>query len=238
MLYPFSALLARMKYITRWSLMHSTRAESLSEHTCDTALLAHMLCLIARRYTGTPCRPKTVAVAALYHDAPEIITGDMPTPVKYSSPTLRDAYKALETESVRCMTGLLPDELSEELSPFISGELLTAEEKRLLKAADRLSALIKCTEEQRSGNHEFDAALAQQKAALQAMHCPEADWFIEHCLPCYTQNLDELTRQQEYSPYGNGTSRTSSGSMPALRCSSKTASISSSRSSRWVRVQQ
>ena len=180
MLYPFSALLARMKYITRWSLMHSTRAESLSEHTCDTALLAHMLCLIARRYTGTPCRPKTVAVAALYHDAPEIITGDMPTPVKYSSPTLRDAYRALETESVRCMTGLLPDELSEELSPFISGELLTAEEKRLLKAADRLSALIKCTEEQRSGNHEFDAALAQQKAALQAMHCPEADWFIEH----------------------------------------------------------
>ena len=155
-----------------------------------------MLCLIARRYTGTPCRPKTVAVAALYHDAPEIITGDMPTPVKYSSPTLRDAYKALEAESVRCMTGLLPDELNEELFPFISGELLTAEEKRLLKAGERLSALIKCMEEQRIGNHEFDAALAQQKAALQTMHCPEADWFIEHCLPCYTQNLDELTGQQ------------------------------------------
>ena len=92
-LYPFSALLARMKYITRWSLMHSTRPESLSEHTCDTALLAHTLCLIARRYTGTPCRPKTVAVAALYHDAPEIITGDMPTPIKYYAPEIRDAYK-------------------------------------------------------------------------------------------------------------------------------------------------
>ena len=195
MLYPFSALLARMKYITRWSLMHSTRAESLSEHTCDTALLAHMLCLIARRYTGTPCRPKTVAVAALYRDAPEIITGDMPTPVKYANHALRDAYKALEAESVRSMTGLLPEELGEEISPFISGELLTAEEKRLLKAADRLSALIKCMEEQRSGNHEFDAAFAQQKAALEAMHCPEADWFMAHCLPCYTQNLDELTRQ-------------------------------------------
>ncbi len=195
MLYPFSALLARMKYITRWSLMHSTRAESLSEHTCDTALLAHMLCLIARRYTGTPCRPKTVAVAALYHDAPEIITGDMPTPVKYANHALRDAYKALEAESVRSMTGLLPEELGEEIFPFISGELLTAEEKRLLKAADRLSALIKCMEEQRSGNHEFDAAFAQQKAALEAMHCPEADWFMAHCLPCYTQNLDELTRQ-------------------------------------------
>ena len=195
MLYPFNALLARMKYITRWSLMHSTRAESLSEHTCDTALLAHMLCLIARRYTGTPCRPKTVAVAALYHDAPEIITGDMPTPVKYANHALRDAYKALEAESVRSMTGLLPEELGEEISPFISGELLTAEEKRLLKAADRLSALIKCMEEQRSGNHEFDAAFAQQKVALEAMHCPEADWFMAHCLPCYTQNLDELTRQ-------------------------------------------
>ena len=153
MLYPFNALLARMKYITRWSLMHSTRAESLSEHTCDTALLAHTLCLIARRYTGTPCRPKTVAVAALYH------------------------------------------ELAEEVAPFLTGELLTAEEAKLLKAADRLSALVKCLEEQRSGNHEFDAALAQQKAALEAMHCPEADWFIAHCLPCYTQNLDELTRQ-------------------------------------------
>ena len=124
-LYPFSALLARMKYITRWSLMHSTRPESLSEHTCDTALLAHILCLIARRYTGTPCRPKTVAVAALYHDAPEIITGDMPTPVKYSSPGLRDAYKALETESVDSMTRLLPPELAEEVSPFITGSLLT-----------------------------------------------------------------------------------------------------------------
>ncbi len=194
MLYPFSALLARMKYITRWSLMHSTRAESLSEHTCDTALLAHMLCLIARRYAGTPCRPKTVAVAALYHDAPEIITGDMPTPVKYANHALRDAYKALEAESVRSMTGLLPEELGEEISPFISGELLTAEEKRLLKAADRLSALIKCMEEQRSGNHEFDAALTQQRAALEAMHCPEADWFMARCLPCYTQNLDELTK--------------------------------------------
>ena len=145
MLYPFNALLARMKYITRWSLMHSTRA--------------------ARRYTGTPCRPKTVAVAALYHDAPEIITGDLPTPVKYHSATLRDAYNAMERESVASMTAMLPEELAEELTPFLTGNLLTAEEAKLLKAADRLSALIKCLEEQRSG------------------------------LPCYTQNLDELTRQ-------------------------------------------
>ena len=108
MIYPFNALLARMKYITRWSLMHSVRAESLSEHTCDTALIAHTLCLIARRYTGTPCRPKTVTVAALYHDASEIITGDMPTPVKYRSDVLRDAYKAIERESAAAMASMLP----------------------------------------------------------------------------------------------------------------------------------
>ena len=92
------------------------------------------------------------------------------------------------------MAALLPPELQEEVSPYITGDLLTAEERRLLKAADRLSALIKCMEEARSGNHEFDAALAQQQRALADMACPEADWFIEHCLPCYTQNLDELTR--------------------------------------------
>jgi 5'-deoxynucleotidase len=197
MVYPFSALLGRMKYITRWSLMHSVRSESLSEHTCDTALIAHMLCLIARRYTGTPCRPKTVAVAALYHDAPEIITGDMPTPVKYKNTGLRDAYKALERESMLTMASLLPEELNEEVMPYLSGDLLTREEHRLLKAADRLSALIKCMEETHCGNHEFEAALCQQKKALEEMHCPEADWFMEHLLPCYTQNLDELTVQNK-----------------------------------------
>ena len=196
--YPFSALFSRMKYITRWSLMRSTRAESLSEHTADTAMLAHTLCLIGKSCTGTGAalRPEVVATAALYHDAPEILTGDMPTPVKYANHALRDAYKALETESVDSMTRLLPPELAEEVSPFITGSLLTAEEKRLLKAADRLSALVKCMEEQRSGTHEFDAALRQQREALEGMHCPEADWFMAHCLPCFTQNLDELTRSE------------------------------------------
>ena len=150
---------------------------------------------IARRFNVT-AKHSIEKMAALYHDAPEIITGDMPTPVKYSSPGLRDAYKALEAESVASMTRLLPPELAEEVSPFISGSLLTAEEKRLLKAADRLSALVKCMEEQRSGNHEFDAALRQQQEALEGMHCPEADWFMAHCLPCFTQNLDELTRSE------------------------------------------
>ena len=92
------------------------------------------------------------------------------------------------------MAAMLPPELSAEVTPYISGGILTAEERRILKAADRLSALIKCMEEANAGNREFDAALRQQQKALEQMHCPEADWFMEHCLPCYTQNLDELTR--------------------------------------------
>ena len=167
--YPFSALFSRMKYITRWCLMRSTRPESLSEHTADTAMLAHTLCLIGRHCTGTgvALRPEVVATAAIYHDAPEILTGDMPTPVKYKNDALRTAYKAVEHESARVMASLQPEELQ---------------------------AVIKCIEEDRGGNREFEAAYAQQMAALHAMHSPEAEYFIEHMLPCYEQNLDELTR--------------------------------------------
>lgn len=194
--YPFSALLGRMKYITRWALMRCNRTETLSEHTADTALLAHQLCLIAKHCTGTGAalRPDVVATAALYHDAPEILTGDMPTPVKYKNDALRTAYKAVEAESARAMAALLPDELQPELQAYLTGAILNDAERKVLKAADRLSALIKCTEETDGGNREFAAAAAQQLAALHEMDCPEAEYFIQYMLPCYRQNLDELTR--------------------------------------------
>ena len=191
--YSFNALVSRMKYIRRWSLMHASRTESLSEHAADTAILAHTLCLIARHITGTPVRPETVAVAALYHDAQEILTGDMPTPVKYKNDRLHKAYKALEAESAAALLSYLPGQLHDEMAGYVTGDLLTETEARLLKAADRLSALIKCTEEVQAGNREFAAALAQQRAALEAMNCPEADYFLAHMLPCYAQPLDELT---------------------------------------------
>ena len=194
-IYSFNALVSRMKYIRRWSLMHASRTESLSEHAADTAILAHTLCLIAQHITGTPVRPETVAVAALYHDAQEILTGDMPTPVKYKNERLRKAYKALEDESAAALLGYLPPQLRDEMAGYVTGSLLTEEEARLLKAADRLSALIKCTEEVQAGNREFAAALTQQRAALKEMNCPEADYFIVHMLPCYAQPLDELTGQ-------------------------------------------
>ena len=147
--FPFNALLGRMKYITRWALMRNGRPESLSEHTADTALIAHTLCLIAQNCTGTGAgiRPDTVATAALYHDAPEILTGDMPTPVKYKNEALRTAYKAVEAESARAMAGLLPPELQNTGVLYLTGTVLTDAERKLLKAADRLSALIKCMEE-------------------------------------------------------------------------------------------
>lgn len=194
--YPLSALLGRMKYITRWSLMRNGRPESLSEHTADTALLAHMLCLIAKKCTGTGAglRPEVVATAALYHDAPEILTGDMPTPVKYKNDALRSAYKAVERESARVMASLLPEELRSETEAYLTGTVLNDAERKVLKAADRLSAIIKCIEENQGGNHEFEAAREQQMAALHALDCPEAEYFIQHMLPCYAQNLDELTR--------------------------------------------
>ena len=194
--YPFSALFSRMKYITRWSLMRSGRPESLSEHTADTAMLAHMLCLIAQKCTGTGdgLRPEVVATAALYHDAPEILTGDMPTPVKYKNDALRTAYKAVERESARVMASLQPSELQAETQDWLTGSVLNDAERKLLKAADRLSAVIKCIEESHGGNREFEAAREQQMAALQAMNSPEAEYFIAHMLPCYEQNLDELTR--------------------------------------------
>ena len=176
--YPFSALLGRMKYITRWSLMRSGRAESLSEHTADTALLAHALCLIGQKCldTGADLRPEMVATAALYHEA------------------LRSAYKAVEQESARLMASLQPEALRSETEEFLTGRVLNDAERKILKAADRLSALIKCLEECQSGNREFEAAREQQLAALHGMDCPEAEYFITHMLPCYTQNLDELTR--------------------------------------------
>ena len=124
--YPFSALFSRMKYITRWCLMRSTRPESLSEHTADTAMLAHTLCLIGRHCTGTGAalRPEVVATAAIYHDAPEILTGDMPTPVKYKNDALRTAYKAVEHESARVMASLQPEELQAETQVWLTGSML------------------------------------------------------------------------------------------------------------------
>lgn len=193
-LYSLNALLSRMKYIPRWGLMRASRTETLCEHTADTALLAHMLCCISSNIYGTDVRSEKVAVAALYHDASEILTGDMPTPVKYKNDILKSAYKALELQSAAELATLVPKEMQDEMSTYLLQSELTEKEKSLLKAADRLSALIKCIDEEHSGNKEFIGAKQQQMRALNAMMSDEVVYFIDHMLPCYEYNLDELTR--------------------------------------------
>ena len=190
----FFAYISRMRFIQRWALMRNTASENVQEHSHQVAVLAHALAVIRNQFFDGRVDEGQVAVAALYHDAGEILTGDMPTPVKYKNEALRSAYKAVEQESARLMASLQPEALRSETEEFLTGRVLNDAERKILKAADRLSALIKCLEECQSGNREFEAAREQQLAALHGMDCPEAEYFITHMLPCYTQNLDELTR--------------------------------------------
>ena len=191
-LYPFHALLGRMKYITRWALMRCMRQESLSEHTADTALLAHALCLIARNitHTGADIRPDTVAAAALYHDAPEILTGDMPTPIKYDNPAIRKAYKEVEAVAEEKLLHMLPEEFQPVYAPILT--VTDPETERLVKAADKLSAYIKCVEELKAGNSEFRDAAAQTRAALEEYELPEVAYFLETFMPSFSLTLDQL----------------------------------------------
>lgn len=192
--YAFSAMLSRMKYIDRWCLMRNSRTETLSEHTAEVATIAHLLAIIACTHFGeTDINPEKISVAALYHDASEILTGDLPTPVKYKSPLFLQAYHTLEQESNETLANLLPEELRQEMLPYLSGNALSEKEHVLLKAADHLSALIKCIEEEASGNTEFTSAKESQTLALEKLNCPAANYFTEHMLPCYAKTLDELT---------------------------------------------
>lgn len=193
----FHAMLSRMRYIPRWSLMRCARTENLAEHTAETAQIAYTLCCASNVLFGGTARPEQVAAAALYHDAPEIITGDLPTPVKYRSAEMKGAYQKIEREACDELLALLPEELRGRMAPVLSGAELDEAERRLLKAADRLSAIIKCVTEKESGNSEFDSAYEQQMEALKAMDCPEADWFVRTMLPAYELTLDELTRRRD-----------------------------------------
>ena len=188
--YPFSAMLARMKYISRWGLMRSSRTESLCEHTADTALLAHTLALISVSIYGTQVRCETVCVAALYHDASEILTGDMPTPIKYDNPTIQSAYKEVEAVAERKLLELLPPELRGVYKPILTPR--DPEILRLVKAADKLSAYIKCVEELKAGNLEFREAAAQTRQIVEGYGLPEVAYFLDTFMDSFSLTLDQL----------------------------------------------
>jgi len=187
----FYALLGRMRYITRWGLMRNTFSENIQEHSHQVAVLAHALALIRRdilKLDGPD--PDRCAVAALYHDASEILTGDMPTPIKYHNPGIKDAYKQVERVAGEQLLDKLPQALRESYEHLILED--DAQLLPIIKAADKLSAHIKCIEEQKAGNTEFDSAAKQTMKALKAMKRPELDWFIKECLPAFALNLDQL----------------------------------------------
>ena len=188
----FYALLSRMRYITRWGLMRNTFSENIQEHSHQVAVLAHALALIRRdilKLEGPD--PDQCAVAALYHDASEILTGDLPTPIKYYNPGIKDAYKQVERIAGERLLAMLPPALRESYAQLVLEEYDT-QVLATVKAADKLSAYIKCIEEQKAGNTEFDSAAKQTMAALKAMSMPELDWFIRECLPAFALNLDQL----------------------------------------------
>ena len=187
----FFALISRMRYIERWGLMRSSIPENVQEHSHMVAVLAHALGVIRRDIFKKPCDPNYLAAAALYHDAPEILTGDMPTPIKYHSGRISEAYHEVERAAASKLIEMLPVELRSEFEPFISGEV-GDDAKALVKAADRLSAYIKCVEELKAGNLDFKKAGEQVLETLKANPLPALGYFMEHFLPSFELTLDEL----------------------------------------------
>ncbi len=187
----FFAYISRMRYIDRWALMRNSQKENVQEHSHMVAVLAHALAVIRRDVFGGAIDPGEVAVAALYHDAPEILTGDLPTPVKYFNPDIQAAYKQVEAVSADKLLGMLPEELRPAYEPYLKEE--PGEVHDLVKAADKLSAYIKCVEELKMGNTEFRRAAEQTLELIRASNLPEVNYFIEHFLNAFSLTLDELS---------------------------------------------
>ena len=187
----FFAMLSRMKYIFRWSLMRNTRTENICEHSQDVAVLVHALALLHNKRFGGNVNAERCVLYALYHDVPEILTGDLPTPVKYNNPDIQNAYHALETVSANRLLEQLPDDLREEYRPLLLPEEGDSTELQLVKAADKLAALIKCIEELKAGNKEFWQAKRSTEKSLKAMKLAAVDCFMKEFLPSFELTLDE-----------------------------------------------
>ena len=187
----FFALLSRMRYIERWSLMRNSIQENIQEHSHMVAVIAHALGVIRRDVYGIPCDPEACAAVALYHDASEILTGDLPTPIKYHDEEIMSAYRRVETIASEKLLSMLPPELQPAFEPILVGET-QRQLHPIVKAADKLSAYIKCIEERKAGNNEFLNAEKQTLAAIHSYGLPEAEYFIEHFIPAFEKTLDEL----------------------------------------------
>lgn len=199
----FFAMLGRLKLIKRWSLMRNNSSENVMEHSFQVATLAHALALIRARYCADgrpPLRLETLLLLALYHDAGEILTGDMPTPIKYQTEALRRAYAQVESNAAERLLAMLPEELREDYRGALCPELdaeETREALRVVKAADSLCAYLKCVEEDNQGNRDFAQAKEATLRKLRAMELPELDYFLEHFAPAFALSLDDLQRPEK-----------------------------------------
>lgn len=190
--HSFFALMGRMKYITRWALMRNTHPENLADHSHETAVIAHALALIGNRKLGKHYNAERAALLGLYHDAPEILTGDMPTPVKYYDLEMKNAYRRVEEKAQETLLDKLPDYLQGDFGEILRGSGESdAQLRTLVRAADKLCALIKCIEEEKAGNTEFVQAGRSTRRILEELHCPEAEIFVREFLPAYSMTLDE-----------------------------------------------
>lgn len=185
----FYAMMSRMKNIHRWGLMRNTRPENLSEHSLEVAFIAHALAIIRNRRFGGNIDANAVAVAAMFHDTSEIITGDMPTPIKYYNANIKNVYKEIESIAEERLLSLLPQDLRDDFTPIYNPD---SEIERLVKAADKISALIKCVEEKNSGNQEFVSAEKATIKSIKAMDLPEANIFLDEFMDSFSLTLDEL----------------------------------------------
>lgn len=194
----FFAMINRMRYITRWSLMRNTEQENIQEHSMQVAAIAHALAVIRKLHYSegriVP-EPERVAMLGLYHDASEILTGDMPTPIKYYSPEIKTAYKAVEAEANKRLVSMLPDEMKEIYKSILEPDRSdpeTDEAMKMVKAADRLCAYIKCVQEEQSGNKEFTQAKSAILQTIRDIDMPEFDWFCDKFMPSFTMTLDQM----------------------------------------------
>ncbi len=190
-MFKFFAFLDRMKFIKRWSLMRSVREENIMEHSQQVAVIAHALALIKNKiYCGTVDVNKVVLYAQ-YHEVGEVITGDLPTPIKYFNPEIQSAYKDLEKEASLRMLNMLPEELKEEYEQYVLPDT-NSEEYKIVKYADRISAYVKCIEEIKAGNTEFKKAKTSIGEELKKCEAKEVQYYLKEFIPAYSLTLDEL----------------------------------------------
>ena len=192
---PFFAMLSRMRLIQRWGLMRNTRAENVQEHSLQVAVIAHALALISNREFGEQFNAERIALLGMFHDASEILTGDLPTPVKYGNEAVRAAYKALEQQAEQRLLELLPEDLREDYAPLLDSRLMDADEQRLVKAADSIAGYLKCVEEAGAGNREFIHAekTLLAKIELLSAELPAVQVFMQRYVPAFFLSLDEIS---------------------------------------------